>query len=425
MQQQPKLWDLPTRTVRRALKGSEDGVCYGPVFTPDGQTLVGWEDKFATFHDLASGESRFVLDAGQTIDCLTLAPDGNVCATGNGNTVMLWDVSMKPWRPAPQRLGHYKFLVLSWNENYVTCREKSGAVSVHMSEIGERFTRIAAGRYGTVISPDGQRTASLKYVFDPNGTGLLRTEFIVRDEVRGQETARLLLPPSHDPCIEFSTDGQTVVTGDAGGTLRLWDATNGTLKAVLEGHTVQTHFLAFTADGKTLVSGTKGGSEPQNKAAPVQLMLWNSATGKLIASIDWPVGNIHCVALSPDGRILAVAGAEGTDPTSFGVFRCWDTATGMTLLSHRGRSERYASLAFSPDGKTLAVGEGDVLSNTVDYNPVGFGVELWDVSTMQHRATLHGHLQAVGFVAFSPDGNTLITRSHDGIKLWEAEPISK
>jgi WD40 repeat protein len=179
--------------------------------------------------------------------------------------------------------------------------------------------------------------------------------------------------------------------------------------------------LAFAADGKTLVSvGTGVRIDPSDKPRPVELFVWNTVTGNCIASIDLPLGHVCSVALSPDGSMLGVAGSEGPDPTSVGFLRLYDIARGKTLLSHRGRRERYASLAFSPDGQTLAVGEGAVSSNVV-----GYGVELWDTSTMQHRATLSGYAEDIDFVAFTSAGTTLITRSRDGVKLWEAEPISK
>ena len=47
---------------------------------------------------------------------------------------------------------------------------------------------------------------------------------------------------------------------------------------------------------------------------------------------------------------------------------------------------------------------------------------LWDPITGQVMLVLDGHSQRVNAVAFSPDGQTLASASHDGaIKLWHGE----
>jgi WD40 repeat protein len=72
-----------------------------------------------------------------------------------------------------------------------------------------------------------------------------------------------------------------------------------------------------------------------------------------------------------------------------------------------GHTDVVSSAAFSPDGKTLASGTHDTT------------VKLWDVATGKEKATLNGHTGDVTSVAFSPDGKTLASGSMDKtIKLW-------
>jgi WD40 repeat protein len=47
-------------------------------------------------------------------------------------------------------------------------------------------------------------------------------------------------------------------------------------------------------------------------------------------------------------------------------------------------------------------------------------VLLWNVQTRAPKATLEGHTRWVNSVAFSPDGNTLVT-ADDTAKLWDVE----
>src|SRR5262245_14037718 len=67
-------------------------------------------------------------------------------------------------------------------------------------------------------------------------------------------------------------------------------------------------------------------------------------------------------ALSPDGKILASGGGD----TRGGELKLWDTATGKQIASLPGYTDSLNALIFSPDGKTLA--------------SAGTSVQVWDVS---------------------------------------------
>lgn len=75
-----------------------------------------------------------------------------------------------------------------------------------------------------------------------------------------------------------------------------------------------------------------------------------------------------------------------------------------------GHTKQMHNVAFSPDGNTLASASHDKT------------IKLWDTQTGRETATLVGHRDAVWPVAFSPDGKTLASGSSDKtIKLWDVE----
>ncbi|MEZ4730532.1 MAG: tetratricopeptide repeat protein [Caldilineaceae bacterium] len=112
-------------------------------------------------------------------------------------------------------------------------------------------------------------------------------------------------------------------------------------------------------------------------------------------------GLVHCVALNPNGQeVVATAGHE---------IRCWRRVDGQSTYALRGHTDDVWSVAFSPDGEQLVSGSWDRT------------VRLWEISTGNLLRTLYGHAKGVVTVAFSPDGRTITSGGYDHtIRLWDA-----
>lgn len=154
------------------------------------------------------------------------------------------------------------------------------------------------------------------------------------------------------------------------------------------------HAVAFSPDGQLLALGCA-----DERARMVEL-----ATGHERLSVrhgGWrsPRGEVYDVAFSPDGRWLATASADRRA-------RLWDTNTGGELLKVT-HDEPVQRVALSPNGRWLATSSDD---NTA---------RLWDTSTGSQLFKVT-HSRPVWGVAFSPDGRRLATASlDDTAQMWQ------
>jgi RNA polymerase sigma factor (sigma-70 family) len=157
----------------------------------------------------------------------------------------------------------------------------------------------------------------------------------------------------------------------------------------------------------------------------------------------------EAVALSPDGRTLAVMQYDGTvhflDVATRAELRAverknggsrtitnWltysqdgkfvaaaidgktidliDAETATVVRSFAHPNAVYAA-AFSPDGKLLAAG---------GYDSPKYFIRLWDVATGKEIRKFNGHTGGVRSLAFTPDGATLASGGDDGrLRLWD------
>jgi len=106
--------------------------------------------------------------------------------------------------------------------------------------------------------------------------------------------------------------------------------------------------IRFSPDGKTLFVAEK-----------VRFIVsFDSATGRTIRVFEMPLyrgrahqkQNISCIAVSPDGRVLAA------DSEPAGSIWFWDIKTGKEITSFHVSDLTIPSIAFSPDSKYLATG---------------------------------------------------------------------
>ncbi|WP_221889177.1 NB-ARC domain-containing protein [Streptomyces sp. WAC05374] len=164
------------------------------------------------------------------------------------------------------------------------------------------------------------------------------------------------------------------------------------LRRTLTGHLGEVDAVAIEPGGAWLATG--GGHDGT-------VRLWDSATGRRLATLESPSGRVRAVAIARDGTWLAVGHGDGT-------VRIWDPATGRNTSTLNGPARPANAVAIARDGAWLAVGHGDGT------------VRIWDPATGRDTATLTGHAGPVVTVRVATNGAWLATTAHhDGtVRIW-------
>ncbi len=191
--------------------------------------------------------------------------------------------------------------------------------------------------------------------------------------------------------VVISPDGQTLVSGGADNTIKLWNIKTGKLIKTLTGHTSFINYLVISPDGQTLASAS----------ADNTINLWNLKKKEKIKTLTGHSSPVNALVISPDGQTLVSASADTK-------IKVWDLKMGTLKRTLSGHNSFVNCLAISPNGQILVSGSADNM------------IYIWDLKTGKLDDSFNAHTSAVNVVLVSRDGEKLISGSADSeIKVWD------
>ena len=391
------LWDVETKEMIRDYYGHND-VINSAAFSPDGQTIVtGSYDRTARLWDVQSGMELRRFDGHAGCACIVkFSPDGTTILTGSTDTtVRLWNVE----GGEEQRfLGHTQLIFdVDYAPDGQTVASSSADHTIRIWDIdsGEELRQIL-GHTAVATSISFSEDGTLLLSGSGDNTARLWDVVIDPEPKIFQNPLATSSPHTYTVLLSaLSSDGETIITGNAAGEVQFWDVDSGQVVREL------------LTDNGGLIADVALSSDEQYVLTPGDndgiARLWNIASGEEVQRYIGHTEAIGAVEFSDDDHWILTASSDATA-------RVWDTHSGELIREFSGHDGAVSAIDISPDGNTIITGGEDATAR------------LWDIDSGDELRQFMGHDAAIRTIRFSPDGRTVLTGSDDQTaRLWDVE----
>jgi WD40 repeat protein/serine/threonine protein kinase len=461
------LLDMQSGEELRQFANPASSKSWTAVFSSDGQSILVAGSEASWIADLQTGDimQQFGSGAGSAV----FSPDNRYVTTINDRDVQVWDVATG--QELHKFEGHtlpINTLSYSPDGSYVATTSVDGTARLWNMQTGGQAQEFSfpESLFGVAFSPDGRflatgsmnSTAQLWDIemvgevrhftghtkgifagiaFSPNGryllTGSRDASARLWDLELPTEVNVLVGTPGFSYGLIYSPDSSQIAAG-FGHTIFIWDsATYELLHTLTVPGTLAVHGIRFSPDGGYLLAadmvgwtylfnndtgeivhhwevGAYNGSAvftPDGHqvltSTPDGMFFWDVESGEQMRQLTSEPGNSY-LTYSPDGRYLFTAGPAFAGSEGY----LWDVATGEKVQMFVGHSRDINSVAFSPDGQFIVTGSDDTTAI------------MWNVETGEQVKTFIGHTVRIWAVNFTRDGRYLLTGAMDNTaRLWD------